>query len=311
MSTGTLGRPAQLATPLAGSPEEVRPEQTVPRHLVHRLAISEVLLTDWQRGSADSFELHAQLPRTHSFYDSVDGQHDPLLLAEAVRQAGLLVSHAELGVPRGHQFLMHSLSLECDPAGLLLKASPADLTLRLNCHDLRYRGRMLAGMAYHVHIYRAGAPIGIGKASFDCLSPAVYKRLRQANETAWQSPLPPAVPVSPALVGRDRARDVVLAPTDQPDTWELRVDRDHPVLFDHAVDHVPGMLLLESMRQAARYVSGADPLALLSLQTDFHHYAELDAPCYVQLTREGAGAVTVTVTQRDTAVASGRIVLRA
>ncbi|WP_142212826.1 AfsA-related hotdog domain-containing protein [Streptomyces sp. SLBN-118] len=58
--------------------------------------------------------------------------------------------------------------------------------------------------------------------------------------------LPPPACLTP--FGRDRFEDVVLAATDRPDRWQLRVDTTHPILFDHLVDHAPGMLLLEPAR---------------------------------------------------------------
>ncbi|MEY9967900.1 hypothetical protein ABIA33_005980 [Streptacidiphilus sp. MAP12-16] len=309
MSISTLGtRERSTTAPLSHEHEYDQPERTVPRHLVHRLAVSEVLLTDWQRESPEAFTLRAQLPRAHSFYDTADGRHDPLLLVEAVRQAGLLISHAELGVPYGHRFLMHSLSLECDPNGLRLEATPADLLLRLTCHDMRHRGRRLAGMAYHVHLYRGGTPIGIGKSHFDCLAPAVYDRLRSRPQHLTPAHLP-APPLSPSLVGRDRLRDVVLSPTADENTWELRVDQTHPVLFDHAVDHVPGMLMIEALRQAAWLASSPNGFDLRSLQADFHHYAELDRPCLVH-SAVSSDSLALTITQDDVTVASGRVALQ-
>nr|WP_225448571.1 ScbA/BarX family gamma-butyrolactone biosynthesis protein [Streptacidiphilus sp. P02-A3a] len=280
-------------------------ESIVPRQLVHREAASQVLLTGWQRESADAFSLRARLPRAHSFYADTDGRHDPLLLAETVRQAGLLVSHAEFDVPFGYQFMMHSLSVECDPDGLRPDADPTDLLLQLTCHDLRRRGARLAGMAYHVHLYRDGSPIGIGKASFDCLSPAAYARLRDRPHRPAH---PLAPPLAPALVGRDRPGDVVLSPTADTHVWELRVDQSHPVLFDHAVDHVPGMLLVEAMRQAAWYNGRPGRLELRSFQSDFHRYAEFDRPCLVHCADgTGPGSVRVTVTQDGALIAEGQV----
>ncbi|MFF8732844.1 AfsA-related hotdog domain-containing protein [Streptomyces sp. NPDC015171] len=43
----------------------------------------------------------------------------------------------------------------------------------------------------------------------------------------------------------------MLAATERAGRWQLRIEQDHPVLFGHPVDHAPGMLLLEALRQAA------------------------------------------------------------
>ena len=74
---------------------------TVPRELVHKAAMHEVLLADSRQ--VDDYECVCvgQLPRAHSFHnDSTRGYHDPLTVLEAVRQAGVLFAHRHLGVPR-------------------------------------------------------------------------------------------------------------------------------------------------------------------------------------------------------------------
>lgn len=65
----------------------------IPREYVHKAAQSEVLLTGWEPQSAEDFTIRAQWPRAHSFYDVINGRHDPLLIAETVRQAVPLLSH--------------------------------------------------------------------------------------------------------------------------------------------------------------------------------------------------------------------------
>ncbi|MST34381.1 hypothetical protein GHK86_16845 [Acidimicrobiaceae bacterium USS-CC1] len=89
--------------------------QTVPRELVHRAALSEVLLTDSDRVDDDEFVVGAQWPRAHSFYGpDIDGRHDPMLAAETLRRAGLLLGHRYYNVPSGHQFIMRHLGFMVD-----------------------------------------------------------------------------------------------------------------------------------------------------------------------------------------------------
>src|SRR5687767_13816783 len=85
-------------------------EATVPRRLVHKRALGEVFLTGSAALDDDNFVCAGQLPRSHSFFnDGPPGWYDPLLVLEAARQAGLLVSHEYLGVPIGSQFLVTSI----------------------------------------------------------------------------------------------------------------------------------------------------------------------------------------------------------
>ncbi len=51
---------------------------TVPKELVHRAAVAEVMLTDWERVDDTRFKVAAQWPRGHSFFTPIDGRyHDP------------------------------------------------------------------------------------------------------------------------------------------------------------------------------------------------------------------------------------------
>ncbi|MFJ9544513.1 AfsA-related hotdog domain-containing protein, partial [Streptomyces sp. NPDC101225] len=62
-----------------------------------------------------------------------------------------------------------------------------------------------------------------------------------------------------------------------------RADTRHPVLFDHPVDHVPGMVLLEAARQAAAATTHS-PTPPTHLHATFTHYVELDTPCHIHAT---------------------------
>jgi hypothetical protein len=105
---------------------------------------------------------------------------------------------------------------------------------------------------------------------------------------------------------------VLVAETDRPDIWALQFDPDHPVLFDHPVDHVPGMVLMEGARQAALLtVRHPEALPLRALFT-FTKYIEFDEPCLITAketapARDGARVVRVTARQGDETVASGTL----
>ncbi|NYI04074.1 hypothetical protein FHU37_001017 [Allostreptomyces psammosilenae] len=270
---------------------------TVPREYVHRAAVAEVLLTDWETDGPDRFTVTAQWPRGHALYTPIAGHQDPLLLAETIRQSGALLAHAEYGVPLGHQFLMHRLAYSALPEALAVRPAPSEITLRVSCHDVTRRGGQLSGMRYQATVSCGEEPIAAGEAEFSCVSPAVYRRLRGPRPYGTDTPL--AHPVDPASVRRGCPRDVVLAATRSRHRWLLRVDTTHPLLFDHPVDHVPGMLLLEAARQAAQSVTGPTPVLPTALESTFARYAEHDAPCWIEATPqapEPSGRIPVRVT---------------
>ncbi len=96
------------------------------------------------------------------------------------------------------------------------------------------------------------------------------------------------------------------------------MDRSHPVLFDHGSDHIPGMVLLEAFRQAARLTATADggcstspdgwSPALVTIR--FSAFGELDLPVSVETVLEPAGpdrSVLATAVQDGRILASARL----
>ncbi|MFC8827328.1 ScbA/BarX family gamma-butyrolactone biosynthesis protein [Streptomyces sp. NPDC057137] len=263
---------------------------TVPKEFVHRAGVAEVFLTDWRRAGDHQFGVAAQWPRGHGFFSNVDGHHDPLIAAETIRQVGALLAHAEYGVPLDHHFLMWDLSIAVRPDHLLVDHAPASLDIEVVCADVKWRRDTLAGLHYDTVIRRDGHIAATGSATFSCASPKTYGRLR-ADRLEERGPLLPlTAPTAPQNVGRVSPMDVVLSPAGGPDRWHLRVDTRHPVLFEHPVDHVPGMMLLEAARQAtvANLGYAAPPLEVTG---EFMRYAELDTPCLIESSRlPGSGA---------------------
>ncbi|MFE0653432.1 AfsA-related hotdog domain-containing protein [Streptomyces sp. NPDC059534] len=85
--------------------------------------------------------------------------------------------------------------------------------------------------------------------------------------------------------------------------WRLHVDPTHPGYFEHPSDHVPGMLLLESFRQAAALVA-ADGSALTSMEAEFAVFGELAEPVKVHATRAEGGRIRLSATQRGRLLAT-------
>jgi hypothetical protein len=256
---------------------------TVPKEFVHRASVAEVLLTDWHRSGDDRFAVRAQWPRGHSFFTPVNGRHDPLIAAETIRQVAPLIAHTEFGIPLGHCFLMWDLTVAVEPEELVVGATPASLEIEAVCTDVKERRGAVTGLRCNAVIRRDQQVVATGTTSFTATSPAVYRRLRHGR-VQTDSPLTLTAPAAPQTVQRTSPMDVVLTPVGQPDVWQLRVDTRHPVLFDHPVDHVPGMVLLEAARQAGcAYLDG--PCQLVSVSSEFENYVELDAPCMVEVSR--------------------------
>lgn len=277
-------RPAEPDRAVALTP--LRPlTTTVPREYVHRSAVTEVFLTDWRSSGTDAWTVAAQWPRAHSFYGPAHGLHDPVMLVETVRQASILLSHVGHDVPLGNPAIWGRLQYRLSPEALRLARTPADVELHVTDHDIVRRGSRLSGLRQAFRVLRSGRELGRVEGTLTCHTPAVYRRLRGPYadlDHALSRCLPLPEPVDPALVGRDRATDVVLSPAGDPGRWQLRADITHPVLFDHPVDHAPGMLMVEAARQAAYAAAGPGPSIAAALDCSFVRYAELDTPCWVR-----------------------------
>ncbi|MFD7703150.1 ScbA/BarX family gamma-butyrolactone biosynthesis protein [Streptomyces caelestis] len=260
---------------------------TVAREYVHRAALSEVFMTGWNKLGRDVFTATAQWPRCHSFYVPEHGLHDPLLLCETIRQTSTLLAHVGYHIPLGHHLTWSRMQYVLAPEALRIGATPADIQLHVTCSDIRYHRSVPVTMSMHLEVARDGNPFAMASVRFASHSPAVYRRLRagrgDAGEVFAKAPQPPE-PVSRSTVGRLRKQDIVLAPASERQRWQLRVDTSHPVLFDHALDHVPGMLLLESVRQAAHAMEPGRATAVLptSMDVSFNRYVEFDEPCWIQ-----------------------------
>ncbi|MFG2911037.1 ScbA/BarX family gamma-butyrolactone biosynthesis protein [Kitasatospora sp. NPDC048286] len=302
-------RPGDAGEPgITGAGSADASDDTVPVEpwQVHKLRPDEVYLTRWRRTGPDAFHIRARRPSRHPFY-RVAADFDPLLLCETVRQTFPLLCHAAYDVPRGYQLIWDRIRYDVDDAAYAGVDRGPDVELDVRCFDVSYRGKYPTALSLRAVVSWGGLPVATVDTRFTVQSRAVYQRLRGAyadTEAAVAKALPAPASAPCAGTGRQRAGDVLLAsPVDG--GRQLRVNPNHPIYFDHPVDHVPGMLLLEAAHQA---VGGA----VSTLDCTFHRYVELDTPCTVVTTPldpdaqpadSGSGAVRWT---RITAVQDGR-----
>ncbi|MGW2086254.1 ScbA/BarX family gamma-butyrolactone biosynthesis protein [Streptomyces sp. NPDC001880] len=310
-----MARGSKASTIKPGGFYPVSLTTTVPRELVHRSAVAEVMLTDWERVDDTHFVISAQWPRGHSFFTPVaDNYHDPLIGCETIRQIGILLGHAEFGVPFGHQFLVRDLDIAVRPEHLRMGYEPATLSIDVDCTEINRRGKNLSGLRFETVFHRDGNVVATGGGSFSCMSPAVYRRVRGEHVPGGgRYQLPLISPAAPQSVGRISPMDVVLSPTSEQNRWQLRVDTRHPVLFEHVVDHVPGMVLIEAARQATASALGRSSYLPLGIANEFKRYVELDSPCVIEAcllpdtAPEGEQTVLVTAHQDGALVFNSKV----
>ncbi|MEV7073292.1 ScbA/BarX family gamma-butyrolactone biosynthesis protein [Streptomyces sp. NPDC093990] len=279
---------------------------TVPREFVHRVAVAEILLTGWTRTDADRFTLTAQWPRAHQLHVSPDrSAYEPLLVAETVRQCGALLAHAAYEVPLDHCFVLQELRVDTRPEHLAVGAVPAEPVVDITVREVRRRAGRAAALRYDAAVRLGGERVATGHIAVTWTNASVYRRLRGGRSTdvgALRLPLPLSAPLPADRVGRALAADVLLSSADRPGRWRLRVDTSHPVFFDHPLDHIPGMLLLEAARQAVRAHGGPELRVPASFHATFQQYAEFDEPVWIEVSEEDGTDVQVAARQGESVV---------
>lgn len=286
-------------------------ERTVARRYVHRQSIAEVFLTDCaELPEPNRFALAAQWPRSHSFYRAKNGRYDPMLLAETLRQAAIYLTHTRYRAPLNRRFIMQNMHVHAHLDALRVGRSAADVTADVTLSGLVYRGAMLSSFRIELRFSLAGRDIGSASGVAVALTPSAYTRARWGT-TGPRTPGPVrcGTATAPALVGQVDERDVVLGRPTARGEWEVHVDVTHPVLFDHPLDHLPGMLLLEVLRQGAVAALEVPNAHLQAIDAVFHRFAELDQYTTVRVRAldEDPLSVRAVIRQAGADVATGQV----
>ncbi len=291
-------------------------DRTIERSLVHRDSIAEVFLTDLLRVGETEFLVAAQWPRSHRVYrPDQTGRHDPMLILESTRQAGLAVSHFGFGVGFDQQSLMRDVSFVLDqrtePRALLRSTN---ICITVSCRDVIMRSGRLRGMTLDLSFAADDLPFATGGGTIRWISAGSYAALRARSgarldwdQVRWSTADPPTRAASAIRAGTD---GLLLAEARPGPRRRLVVPLDHPVYFDHALDHAPGMLLIDAAWQA-EFEHRGDGARLIGCTLDCPVFTELGVDTDIVLTRVSSDTTDFAVHQdgRSTATGSLRLAL--
>lgn len=298
---------------------------TVPRALVHREALAEVFLTDYQR-QGEGLSVAAQLPRTHSYYNdhtSNPALYDPLVVMEVLRQCGILVSHCLLDAPQESSMVFDGATLDLlDTRPLRIGPRPTHVAVDFQPEQVKQRGGRASGAVFRASVSVDGVEFARGSLEWRWMARRTWQALRERARASLD--LTPRAHLTGLrlptyLVGRGSAHNVVLAGAETEGdqvTGHVVVDRDHPGLFDHPLDHISGALMFEAFRQTALYaaseVHGLAPrgLVVTSMATEFQRVGEFELPtdCKARVGAVGDDGVLVTMdmVQEEHTIATAR-----
>jgi len=279
MPTRTASRDQAVRTPLDRS-------TTLTRELVHRDALSEVLLSDLTT-TETGFLAAVQWPRRHHYFRTNLGAVDVTLVAETLRQVTIAVAHVGFDVPAAHRFLMDRIQL----VRLARRADELAVDGLVTADVTVVSARMARGRLQALQLlvrFAAGATLlASGEGWLRVLPDEVYQRVRaaaprsiaiEADREAWSGRRAPQF-----------ARGVRLRRVDA-GAWDVDVDLSHPVLFDHRLDHLPGMLVVEACELALAELVAAPALTLDAFDGTYRGFLELADGLQIRLReREPAG----------------------
>lgn len=295
--------------------QDVAKRVRVPRRMVHKSADHEVLLESATRIGEDRFAVGMHWPDNHLLHHRrADGTRDSLLVAETMRQSGIYLSHRFHDVPADYAFVLHRFDFQLnEPVRDREEGADAILDIQVRRepgNPNRFR------MASFATLEIAGRRIGRAAMRWDAYAPRQYASIRRRGARPdTEQPVTPAsaghIALPAALVGRDRDDAVLLA--DGPAAsqgWRLLMDTGHPALFDHASDHVPGMVMVEAFRQAVLVRMAPQAAAgwmIRQMDTSFHRFGDLGLPVTITAEPVGEGAFQLVARQRTQPLATARV----
>lgn len=313
-----------------GAAQILSTQRTLSRRLVHRSALAEVFLTDFQSVDENTFRAAAQLPPRHFYYSDHTGRpamHDPLAVFESVRQMLLCAMHLQHDAGHDTKSITATASMEITDLEPLLVRGPLDLLL-LGSVELakEYQGA-ISRVVHRVRVMVGERQAGVITVDTAQRPDGVYEKLRMSHRS---TPPPSSDTLSahtdgvappPWLVGREQAENVVLENAHAKDGAlhaRLRVPVAHPSMFEHAQDHVPGPVMMEAARQASLLLAadqeGLTPsgLYLQYVSAEYLRFAELDSDITVVTRRQpdpvdGGRWTEIAFVQQDEGVARMRV----
>jgi hypothetical protein len=153
-----------------------------------------------------------------------------------------------------------------------------------------------------------GVEFGTGIGTIRWISAATYAALRARagdrldwDQLRWSTATPPRLSTPTRA-----APDSLLAPaTTGLELRRLVMPLDHPVYFDHTLDHAPGMLLIDAVWQAVLELRGGG--RLVGCTMDCPAFTELGIDTDLRLLPISADTVGFSVEQQGKVTASGTL----
>lgn len=282
------------------------------RGFVARLSRSQILLSDVRRAGPDAFRAKAQWPRTRPAFERRSPgteRHDPLLVAETLRQLGTYLPLRCYGVAGDSRVLIEELRFDITPdADGEGDGAPRPYQgTEVTCHAAVDKGASglsadkLRNLALNVALSAGGREFARVDGVARMLSPAAYRAVRTRTPAPSATDSPHLTPVDPGRVGVTRPQDVLVAVDARGAVRVAPADPYHPFFHDHPSDHMTGMVLVGAVQQTAALHANEPNLRLRSCTMRALRFTEPRPPATVEFGPDGRFEIR----QRGTVTATG------
>jgi hypothetical protein len=256
---------------------------------VHKVNVAEVFPTDVVSVGDDEMWVGVRWPALHAFYRHPAVGVDSYLLTETIRQLTILACHEHYGTPAEARFIMSGIGSSMRNIKWPGGPGEREMAVYLRGESIRRaRDGSLQGIRMAASFYADGILVASGHGDAMIVGERVYSRMR-GGSTHRHSAGPvrdPGTILAPHFVGHRAHSDVLLVESDDPASFTLSLDLSNTTLFDHALDHVAGMVQVEAARQIVRVVLG-NPTAELG-DSEFQFLSALEFGPEVTVTTQAA-----------------------
>lgn len=273
--------------------------RTISRDLTHKRLIENVWVTSMYRATETKFLCGAYLPHANAYLNDMKFHSGDVMLKiiEIGRQIGTAICHEFMGVAQDNAFILNDVFLETLPGWNQTDWRANDSLvsqLTVTRRDYDRDGQLRSIRADAVNQV-GGRAVCRGYSDWSIQPRQRYRRMRDIARSKF-------VRLAGSMDRREVPDDRIRISTSLPlrgsvlndDLWiggggrtfiaTLKVDQANLFFFDHANDHVPGMLMLEGMRQLALDIASrlSRPRegfpGITDVTVNFQTFAELDQP---------------------------------
>jgi len=310
-------------------------QQTVARTLTHKRHLENVYITSLDRLASHEFLAGAYIPRANTYINAMRGDSNDVTIpvVEIGRQLGMAIAHKFLDVGYGNAFILSELQFEFCPEANEIdwRRNETIFAHSVQTDLVRQASGEVSQIGGFINFYVDDQCVFRKSSSFSIQDRGRYTKLRDIMRTRYERAKKlsskierqPDIGFKAGLCTKCSVlEDTVWIGSDINNlVATLQVDQNNLFFFDHDNDHIPGMLILEGMRQlvvdTCTRFGHVHVAQIARMDLEFSTFAELDSPLYLAATVTRSvtdpcalAVITVEARQVDKVVSKGVFTLR-